>query len=487
MDSMTLKRLKVLLISPWSYPPSVSKDHTKVLEYRLYPFSIVYLVNYIKKLDLCEIDYMDLVMASLDDYLSRIQSEKFDLIGFTSTTEARFSTIDLIRQTRKLSPHSQIVVGGMFFGPKRQECLHQVSEVDYVVYGEGEKTLAELIQFLSQKNISLSAIDGLCFRNENGQIQENQPRKEEQELDQFKIDYDLIHKEGYDLLFPLKNYENEGYMAFPLMLGRGCNQKCIFCVHRLHKYRVRKLSSIMEDIDWAIDKLKARYFMFTEPSFCERRKFVEEFCNHLIQNNYQIKWYCEGRVDTPIELLKLMAKAGCISMDYALESGSDSVLKTLGKRTKINEVHHFAQSCRDLGIRSYVFSMYSLPDETYEDLLLTEEIVKNLCENGIGSDPCGLLIYPGTPLEKLAHLKGVLSPEFDWYDPNFRTQLKHAQPRAMTVPHYQEHLTDEQITAFLQRCKKYDRIRREKLGMTESRTHEGDHLTEWYYQHARYE
>lgn len=481
---MSQKRLNVLLVSPWSYPTNINGSDAKLTGYRLYPFSIVYLVNYLRRMNACDVDYVDLVMISLDELEERIQKEHFDLIGFTSTTEARFTTIEVIKRIKACSSQSLIVGGGSFFGTKRMQVMNNLPEMDFVVYGEGEITLLELVRTLSQGQSDFASIPGLVFRDQNGQVIENEMRPDVKDIEELKIDYDLIHKEGYDLLFPLKNFEEEGLMAFPLMLGRGCNQKCIFCVHRLARYRVRKMDSIIADIDWAMNKLGTKYFMFTEPSFCERRKFVEEFCHYLIDHNYNIKWYCEGRVDTPIELLRLMAKAGCISMDYALESGSDEILNNIGKKIDLNQVKEFSHTCRELGIRSYVFSMFSLPGETKEDLFKTEAIIKEMCEHGVGSAPCGMLIYPGTPLENLAIKKGVLPADFNWMDPAFETQVKHAQPRATKVPHYQELLDDETIKAFLERCRHYDWVRRQRLKSLKEQDQESHESVQWFYTHA---
>ena len=78
----------------------------------------------------------------------------------------------------------------------------------------------------------------------------------------------------------------------------------------------------MNTIDWVIENQETRYFMFTDPSFSERRKFVKAILQYSDRKgSYDIEWYCEGRADMPIEQLKLMRQAGCISIDFAVGIG----------------------------------------------------------------------------------------------------------------------------------------------------------------------
>ena len=95
------------------------------------------------------------------------------------------------------------------------------------------------------------------------------------------------------------------------------------------------MDSVLSEIDYLKRQFNCSYFTFSDPSFCERRAFATEFCERLIREQFNIKWSCEARVDTPLELPELMAKAGCTSVDFALASGSDKVLKAIKKRINV--------------------------------------------------------------------------------------------------------------------------------------------------------
>ena len=167
------------------------------------------------------------------------------------------------------------------------------------------------------------------------------------------------------------------------------------------------------------EKFGVSNFMFCDPSFCERKEFAKEFCTRLIRENVNIKWYCEARVDTPLELLDLMAEAGCISLDFAIESGSEKVLKTLRKNINIPQAMEFAKHAKELNIRTLVFFMVSLPDEKEEDALQTLRVAEKLAGYTRYLDINPTFVLPGTQLETIARERGILPPDFSWYDSRF--------------------------------------------------------------------
>jgi anaerobic magnesium-protoporphyrin IX monomethyl ester cyclase len=442
-----MKELKVLLVSPKSYEESAEQKLTK---YYLFPYSIVYLVNYLRKERLCDVNYMDLAMEAKENLYQRVAQEGFDLIGFTSTAEARFSTIDHIKQVCQIAPRTKIVVGGHFFSQTAEEALRRIPQIDFVVRGEGELTLADLVCVLAEGRSTFESIDGLSYRV-NHSVIHNVDRKPEPNFERFQIDYGLIMKTGYDLLFPMKNWEErEDMLAFPIMLGRGCNQKCIFCIHRYLPYRTLKLEHMTAQIDWAIERVGTRHFMFTDPSFSERKGFITDLCHYLIDKRYGIRWYCETRADVSPDVLRLMSRAGCISVDFALESGSERVLRALEKRIKLSDIESFARTCQDLGIRASFFTMVSLPEEKEEDFLKTYEMILLLLGYGLRTSLAPLIIYPGTELEILARDRGILPSDFSWYDRSYRCPYGFISPRERTMPHYLEHLSEKKIKTYLQ-------------------------------------
>jgi len=442
--------MEIVLVNP-SGETSYQGDKSTRAEQYMYPYSIIYLQNYLAKngIESKLYDLFDTNSIELIEYCKDLVSP---IIGVTSQTYSRNEAINIIRKIRGINPTSITVVGGKHFSFCAQETLEHIKEIDVVVRGEGEITFYELVKAL-KKGEKFSSIDGITFRRQ-GEIFSNKERKQETDIDKFALDYEKIPELGFPKGVLLRNYEKEQIHSFPVLLGRGCSQRCVFCAFRMMKYRARSLESVLDEIIYLKEKYNQDYFTFTDPSFCERKAFVREFCERLIRENLGIKWYCEARVDTPTELLELMAKAGCISLDFALESGSDKVLKAIRKNISVDQVFDFAKNCKRLGIRTLVFLMVSLPEETEDDARQTLKAARELSKYCTNVTLNATVICPGTDLEIIAKEKGILTPDFSWYDEKF--YHRHTDLGPENIPLYIENLSVEFIRDFI---KKFNKIR----------------------------
>lgn len=414
----------------------------------MYPYSLVYLSNYLLK-NGYSAEIIDLNMTSETELIEICKKEHPEVIGLTGVTVNRFSVIDLAKELRNIVPKALIVVGGKHFSFVAEETIEKIPEIDVVVRGEGEITLLEIVKAVESKR-TFNDILGITYR-EKGKIVNNPDRPTELNIDKFSIDYDFLPK-GYSNTLLMRNYEKERIKSVPILLGRGCSQRCVFCTHNKIRYRVRSLESIIEEIEYYIKKFNCRYFSFNDPSFCERKKFVRRFCQALIDRRLDIKWYCEARADTPHELLQLMHEAGCISLDVALESGSERVLKAIRKRTDPLMVLDFVKECKRLRIRAGVFTMISLPDEKSEDALKTLKLVEELSDYAYNVMCSVTQILPGTELYEIVEQRRLLPEDFSWTNRDYQNGLPSDFGPA-NIPMYVEHLDEEFIQWYLDEFK----------------------------------
>lgn len=434
--------MEIVLVNP-SGEGSYQGDKSTQAEQYMYPYSIIYLQNYLAKNGI-EAKLFDLFVTNPVELIEYCKDLVSPIIGATSQSYSRYEAIDIIRRIKEVNPTSIAVVGGKHFTFCAQDTLEHIKEIDIVVRGEGEITFYELVKALRNKE-DINSIDGITYRRQD-EIINNKDREQEKDINKFSLDYDKIPELGFSRGVLLRNYEKEQIHSYPVLLGRGCSQKCVFCSFRMMKYRVRSFESVMDEIIYLKERYNKNYFTFTDPSFSERKAFVREFCERLIRDNLGIKWYCEARVDTPIELLELMAKAGCISLDFALESGSDKVLKAIRKNINVDQVFNFAKNCKRLGIRTLVFVMVSLPEETEDDAKQTLEAARELSKYCTNVTLNTALITPGTDLEIIAKEKGILPSDFSWYEDRFNHQYTDLGPA--NLPIYLENLSIEFIRNF---------------------------------------
>jgi anaerobic magnesium-protoporphyrin IX monomethyl ester cyclase len=435
-------KMQTVLVNPSGKGSTYGDPIAKSTQY-MFPYSITFLHNYLLKNNI-ESKTFDLFEEDLDDFLDYCGSLERPIVGVTSQSYSRYEAIDIIADVKRVSPSSICIVGGKHFGFCAEETLERVQDIDVVVRGEGEITLLELHRCLSQ-NGDLSKVQGITFRK-NGFIVSNNDRPPEKDVEQFSLNFEKLPIENFAKGIYLRNFENEKIRSLPIHLSRGCSRKCVFCSFGLTPYRIRTLDNVITDIITLKERFNYDYFTMCDPSFCERKDFVRAFCQRLIDENANIKWYCEARVDTPLDILELMAKAGCISLDFAIESGSEKVLKAIRKGINIDQALTFAHESSRLGMRTLVFFMISLPDEREEDSYqtlrvaekmagITKYIVLNVAQ-----------ILPGTTLEKTARDRNILPKDFSWFDKSF---IHDCGDLAYTnLPIYLEHLTIDFIRKF---------------------------------------
>jgi anaerobic magnesium-protoporphyrin IX monomethyl ester cyclase len=409
----------------------------------MFPYSLVFLQNYLAKAGM-ESRIVDLYDDDLKDLLDICRSLKRPLVGFTSQTYNRYDTLDILHQVKAVCPSAFVVVGGKHFSYCAQDWLESVPEIDVVVRGEGEVTLHELARAVAQST-DLAGVEGISYRAADG-IRHNPERRPEMDVEQFALDYNMVETDKFKRGVYLRNFQNEGIKALPLHLGRGCSQKCIFCSFGLTPYRVRKLDRVLADIVALKERFGCPYFTFVDPSFCERKAFAEAFCRRLIDERIKIKWYCEARADTPPQLLELMAATGCISLDFAVETGSPRILEVIRKRIDMQQALDFARQCRSLGVRTLVFFMISHPDETEDDAWQTFRIAERMAEHTkyVTLNVCQVL--PGTQLEQVAKQRGLMAQNFRWFDGKVLNEHEDLGPKFNLL--YLEHLSIDFIRRF---------------------------------------
>ena len=449
----------IILVKPGGRPEIDALEKDRDSGVYMYPYSLLYLQNYLLAHDI-ESRIIDLYWQKPDELLEITKSSDSPIIGVTAQPHSVLKALDIIKQLKKCNKNSIIVVGGNFFTKTHRDVLNRFKEVDVVVRGEGEITFYELVYAIQNKK-SFENIEGITYRNNDG-IVENKTRKPESDIEKFALKYDKLHitnrfKEG----ILMRNYEKENYRSFPVFMGRGCSRKCAFCEYNQFKYRVRKIPAILQEIDYLIKNYNAVYFAFADPSFCERENFVRELCEILIDRYSGIKWSCEARVDTPLDILELMAKAGCISIDFGLESGSEKVLKAINKDIDLFKTTVFVKACYSLGIRTHMFLMVSLPEETEEDAMQTIKVCGDLSKYVTSMSLGVTQILPGTELERIALKKGILAKDFSYYDERFyHTHTQYSDPH---IPIYFELLNIDFIEKFFikimdLRAQKYDNL-----------------------------
>ncbi|MGB2879244.1 MAG: radical SAM protein [Candidatus Omnitrophota bacterium] len=316
------------------------------------PVGLAYLATYLKMRD-HEVKLIDMRVENEDfDYLSSIKSFKPGFVGVSFVSNGYKYSYDLVNEIKDKTG-ATIVIGGAHSSTVRGKALEEC-KADYVVYGEGEITLSELVEGKRPSDIK-----GLIWR-EGKKININPPREPLLDLDSLPFpDYGM---------FKLEKYSQK---RIPLNTARGCPHLCTYCAVDLvigRRFRARSARNVVDEIEsWY--KKGFTNFGFNDSTFTENMKRAEEIAEELIRRGIDIKWDLRTgiRVDrVNKKLLSKLKQAGCTFVAFGIESIDPEVIGLMQKGTTFEMVERAVKDAKDCGLGVGGFFMIGTPGDTYE-------------------------------------------------------------------------------------------------------------------------
>ena len=308
--------------------------------------------------------------VSQEELSRRVKEIQPDMVAMSIMT---FNLLDALHTARILKrdhPNLKICLGGPHVNLYPKETLHQ-SEIDYVVFGEGEKIFASLIQALESSH-TLKSIKGLGWK-ENGKGHINPAETELLDLNELPFPArHLVDVSSY------KHIIGEGRQFFTIQATRGCPAACSFCDIRKTKFRVRSPESVVNEIQQLVE-MGVDDLFFVDDTITIDKKNVLEICDLIVKRNIKIHFKISARVDTiNKEVIRALKKAGCYRIHYGIESASPKHLKYLQKGQTPEKVERACKMTRDAGMGFFAYMMIGIPHETKEEMFATVDFAKKL-------------------------------------------------------------------------------------------------------------
>ena len=325
-----------------------------------------------------------------------------DIVGISAHTETVTSAYEIADCFKQVNPDVPVVMGGPHPSVLPKEVLSRDS-VDYVVIGEGEQTMTELVRYLEWGEKDLKQIRGLAYKAEGIKINQRKSLSNPDEL-------------GYPAraLFPLEFYKEK----WNVLTAKGsCPFKCPFCSAWAiwgGERKARTPDNIVGEVRMLVERYNARYIFFTDDIFTINRGWVNQLLTQLKTLKNPPAWGCATRVDlVDKELLHLMSGAGCGAIQFGIESGSSEILdsvKGISKKKALDSVNAAIQA----GIRVASSFMVPFPDDTIETLRETKAFMKELKSLGSNILVSYTTPYPGTLFYDRADAMGIKILTDDW-------------------------------------------------------------------------
>ncbi|WP_298037277.1 radical SAM protein [uncultured Desulfuromonas sp.] len=347
---------------------------------------------------------------SQNETLERIGQHRPDILALTSTTLSIFHAHSLADRAKARFPGLKVLIGGPHLSAAPRETMERFPAFDIAVQGEGEATIAELLQVL--KNATpLEAVQGILFRD-GEQLRETDRRPYIEDLDTLPFPaFDLL--EGFPGRYAPAPFKTRQLPAASLVTSRGCPNECIFCDRSIFGSHCHAHSTeyVVDMIRKLHDEYGVREFSFEDDTFVTFKKRLREVCERLIELDLGISWSCLGRVDhVTSENLALMKKAGCWQISFGIESGDQQILNTIGKRVTLDQIRQAIAWTREAGIMAKGFFIVGHPGETRQTLRATLDFALELPLNDISVTM--LTPFPGTELYDRADEFGTFDD--DW-------------------------------------------------------------------------
>jgi radical SAM superfamily enzyme YgiQ (UPF0313 family) len=349
-----------------------------------------------------------LLGETADEIVNQLDPETDIVLVSCMFSQDWLYAVTVIRKLKERCPHSFIVVGGEHVTAAPEYCLDTAPEIDLCVLGEGEATLAEILDNFV-KDQSLENIPRTLMRNNSSLCGTE----------------DATNRRGYRIKnlssiewpdwegFPIKNYlEGEhgfgvshGARSMPILASRGCPYQCTFCSSPAMwttLWKIREVDDVIQEIIAYKENYDATNFDFYDLTAIIKRSWIIDFCKTLIQRNIDITWQLpSGTRSEAIDegVAELLFAAGCRNLTYAPESGSPEILRQIKKKIQPDAMLTSMRSCVRHGISVKANIMCGFPEERRKHLLETLWFVVRLARAGIDDLSINQFSpYPGSEL-----------------------------------------------------------------------------------------
>jgi anaerobic magnesium-protoporphyrin IX monomethyl ester cyclase len=285
--------------------------------------------------------------------------------------------------------------------------------VDYVLLGEAEETLLELLSRLENKATVDQSLLGIAYRNEHNDIQKNARRNVIRELDSLPMPaWDLLNIEPYRKVWLAKN----GYFMINMGTTRGCPYKCNWCAKPIYgqKYNSRSPENVVKEIAWLQKNFGIKNIWFSDDIFGLKPNWVHEFANLLEKENLKIFYKIQSRADLLLQenYVADLARSGCSSVWMGAESGSQKILDAMDKGILVEDIRNATILLKKHHIKPSFFIQFGYLGEQWKDIELTINLINEMLPEDIGIS----VSYPLPGTKFYDKVKSDLVSKSNWTD-----------------------------------------------------------------------
>lgn len=387
--------------------PDHSSDRGELRSGDIPNLAAVYLTNYLRKRGF-EAKYINLFQHEKDSLIEYLSQNPLCVAITTTFYVMNLPVIEMVEFIRQHNSKVKIVVGGplianharSYRGDSLKAALEEIGADFYVIEGQGELTLSQIIACLREGR-SPALVPNLAYF-ENGELRSTDVVPENNSLDECYINW---------LSFP----DEELGPTLQTRTARSCAFNCSFCNYpaRAGALTLTSLDVLEKELDSMLELGEVSNVVFIDDTFNVPFPRFKEICRMMIRRNYPFNWFSYFRCsNSDQEAIELMARSGCKGVFLGIESGSPTILENMNKAATIKKYAQGIEWLRQYGIMTFGSFITGFPGETDATVNETIEFIRETKPDYYRSQMW--YCEPGTPIQRQRELYNIEGEGFVW-------------------------------------------------------------------------
>jgi len=353
------------------------------------PLGILYLSAFLEQHGF-ENEVYDSTFSTLDELKQELISKKPDVVAIYTNLMTKLNVLKIISfiKSTKVLNGTRIILGGPEVTNHVENFLKHGA--DFLIIGEGEQTILELIKALNEKDMDYSKISGLAFISNNSFIQ-NLERTLIKDIN--VLPFPNRRKIDFTKYLSVWKKHN-GYSMMSVSTMRGCPYTCKWCSRAVYggTYRRRSPKLVAEELKFLKEKYNPDMIWFVDDVFTIHHKWLNEFAEEVLKNDALIPYEIISRADRLNEdVIKVLKASGCKRVWVGAESGSQTIIDAMDRRVDVVKTREMIKLAKSYGVEAGTFIMLGYPGESKKEI---QETIDHL----VASNPSHYTITIAYPI-----------------------------------------------------------------------------------------
>lgn len=330
------------------------------------PLGILYLCSHLRNQGF-DVEVFDTTFSNREALFQHLRTETPSVVGIYANLMTRGNVVEILKVAREA--RWKTIVGGPEPGAYALEYLQ--AGADFVVFGEGELTMQDLLEAFRANATNCTGIPGVAYLDANGNMHETLQRTQIANLDS----QPWPARHAVDISRYVKTWRDaHGKGSVNFITARGCPYKCRWCSHQVfgQTHRRRDPLLVVDEVEWLLQTYSPDMVWVSDDVFTINHKWIRDYAAEMRRRGLRIPFECISRADRlNAEMLDLLAELGCFRVWIGSESGSQRILDAMDRGVKVEQVQQAVALTRERGIESGMFLMWGYEGEELDDIEAT--------------------------------------------------------------------------------------------------------------------